>query len=1449
MQRGTTTGLAIVMWLAAFNAVGSPELSLSPLNAYVGGSGAIALSLAGGEESYYGVNVTFSLPPGISVVSVEPGPLLSDGFSIIPYAPPDNPLNTFSVAAYSTTDLVDVRDGVLLSLAVQVSPNPADVGVQPGQTIETAAVFLSSGLAGSDGQTSAPHTRRNGVVVLSLEPMPYLAVSPELQQVPAAAGQTSFAVTNSGNADMPWTATVLGGVDWLVITDGAGGTNNGTITVQYEQNGGPNTRSASVLVDAAGAPGSPVTVTVTQAGDATPILNVAPLTVEVPPGSGVIDIAVENTGNGVMQWSARVIAGIEWLNISSGNEGIGPGVISLVHYENPLAYSRTGLIEVTAPDALGSPMLVTIIQRAPAVLSVTPLTQAVPADAGEVAFNVTNLGTGTLDWTAVVVSGVDWLTIGSGADGTGDGVIGASYPANLSGAARTGSIRVQALGAVDSPITVEVTQAGNDEPFLSVAPRDQIVNARAETAEFSVTNLGNGSLQWVASIVEGADWLILQSGASGTEDGVIRLGFDQNTTPTIRSGVVRVTAEGADGSPSLVTIQQLAPVILHVTPNNQTIGPDGGIVAFEVANQGSGALTWSAELVSGAEWLTITSGTSGTGPGTIVASCASNSGDGSRSASILVQASGAAGSPVTVNVTQAPNTVPFLSVFPTEQTVSASAETAEFSVRNLGNGTMPWSAVIIDGVEWPVLEAGASGVEDGQIRLGFTPSATGTVRSCVLRVVAEGATGSPVEVTLRQLAPAILQVSPLVNAIGPEGGPVSFEVTNGGSGVLAWTAETISGADWLSITSGASAVGNATISVSCLEYSGENARSGTIRIQAPGAVGSPITVSVVQAGNNVPFLSVSPEEQTMDSRAEMAEFAVRNLGNGTLSWSANLVEGAEWVTIDSGASGREDGAIRLGFQRNGSPDLRTAVFEVTAAGAEGSPARVTLRQRGSDSLAVVGPNGGENLHRGTPASITWDPSRAKGVQAVMIAVIKGGSFHSTIAMTTENSGNYSWTVPSEMEPGADYQIQICDVSDPAVHDESDLPFAIACPPDAPSQVAASEGRPEGVVVTWSGVDAATEYEVYRGETDNVQSAQSIGTTTTLHFKDTTALPQTHTGFSCPRETLSYSYFYWVKALNGCAASDFSAADSGYRGFESDEEDEATYVKVLPGRMVDEVVYVQVHDEALCIRLRNQDEIDVQSVWGTVEGADIVDRTVEWLPLDENDGWVVYRPATPWKTGDTLEMTVGAKTASGEEMGPVSYTFVVGADKAADMDANIPVMAVPDTTVAPENGMIDDRVVVTTREPEKAAADAFLGAGSFFEIGPDRAFVAPQGVWLPLPSDTDSTDVSVWYLIEDGGSGHWHPGGDVEGWLVERNPEVVSLNGVACVTFQVRHGGTVWVGPSDRAPADPVKPSAASLAPTTGNGLTGDALLLGVVFLFLISRARQHRFRSGARAQT
>jgi len=133
------------------------------------------------------------------------------------------------------------------------------------------------------------------------------------------------------------------------------------------------------------------------------------------------------------------------------------------------------------------------------VLSVSPANRDVPKESGSTTFSVSNTGTGTMPWTAAVISGGSWLSITSGASGSNSGTINCAFDANTSTSARTGIIRVTADGSTGSPEDVMVIQAGNQAVTLTglgiIGPAS--VNENSITSYTATANWSDGSTSTV----------------------------------------------------------------------------------------------------------------------------------------------------------------------------------------------------------------------------------------------------------------------------------------------------------------------------------------------------------------------------------------------------------------------------------------------------------------------------------------------------------------------------------------------------------------------------------------------------------------------------------------------------------------------------------------------------------------------------------------------------------------------------------------------------------------------------------------------------------------------------------------------------------------------------------------------------------------------------------------
>ncbi|MEJ2196147.1 MAG: Ser-Thr-rich GPI-anchored membrane family protein, partial [Ignavibacteriaceae bacterium] len=133
-----------------------------------------------------------------------------------------------------------------------------------------------------------------------------------------------------------------------------------------------------------------------------------------------------------------------------------------------------------------------------------------------------------------------------------------------------------------------------------------------------------------------------------------------------------------------------------------------------------------------------------------------------------------------------------------------------------------------------------------------------------------------------------------------------------------------------------------------------------------------------------------------------------------------------------------------------------------------------------NQITVTSPNGGENWQAGSSRLITWDDNISANV---IIELFKGGTFHSTIATTTPSDGSESWTIPTAIESGSDYEVKITMVEDPNIFDFSDSNFTIignqitVTSPNGGENWQASSTQ----LITWDdNISANVTIELYKG---------------------------------------------------------------------------------------------------------------------------------------------------------------------------------------------------------------------------------------------------------------------------------------------------------------------------------------------------------------------------------
>jgi hypothetical protein len=419
-------------------------------------------------------------------------------------------------------------------------------------------------------------------------------ISPTRQDVAAAGGTGSVTVQAQGSCE--W--TVASDASWISVTSGAMGRGNGVVTFTVAANAG-SARIGTISI-------SNDTFTVAQAAGAGP----APAcTYSISPNS---QNAAATAGTGTTNvttpagctWTA--VSNAPWLAVTAGASGTGNGSVGFSIAANT-GGARTGTLTVATQTF-------TVMQSAfvaACSYSIAPTSQNVDPTAQTATVTVTT--TAACAWTAV--SGVPWITVTSGAAGTGNGSVGMNIAAN-SGAARTGTVTIAGQ-------TFAVNQAAFVAPCTyAIAPTSQSVSAAANTATVTVTT--TAACTWTAA--SGVPWITVTSGAAGTGSGSVGMSIAANSGAA-RAGTATIAGQ-------TFTVNQaafVAPCTYAIDPTSQSVAAIGGTGTVSVTT--TSACTWTAS--SNAPWLTVTSGAAGTGNGTVGFSAAANIG-ASRSGTLTI---------------------------------------------------------------------------------------------------------------------------------------------------------------------------------------------------------------------------------------------------------------------------------------------------------------------------------------------------------------------------------------------------------------------------------------------------------------------------------------------------------------------------------------------------------------------------------------------------------------------------------------------------------------------------------------------------------------------------------------------------------------------------------------------------------------------------------------------
>jgi uncharacterized protein (TIGR03437 family) len=280
--------------------------------------------------------------------------------------------------------------------------------------------------------------------------------------------------------------------------------------------------------------------------------------------------------------------------------------------------------------------------------------------------------------------------------------------------------------------------------------------------------------------------------------------------------------------------------------------------------------------------------------------------------------------------------------------------------------------------------AGSSTAQNLQINSWTNASITAVLPSTLtgfLTITVTAATGSDsLAIMAATPNPSTIAASPaglLFNYVAGGTAPSaqSIQITNSGSGTLAWTA-TASDA-WLS-TSPASGTAPSTISVSVSPASlSPGTYTGSVQIASSGASNTPLSIPItLTVTQPAPSLAVAPQtlsfSYSVGGAAPAAQtVSITNTGGGALAWTASATD--YWLAV-SPASGNAPGTLSVSINpANLAAGTYTSAIQVSAAGASGSPASVsiTLTIQGTQPAPTITAVANAGSFQTNFASATW----------------------------------------------------------------------------------------------------------------------------------------------------------------------------------------------------------------------------------------------------------------------------------------------------------------------------------------------------------------------------------------------------------------------------------------------------------------------------------------------
>ena len=626
-----------------------------------------------------------------------------------------------------------------------------------GRTLRSSLIVTSVVLLAACGSTSVTSTGPSPVKCL------VTLTSPDAPVVSSASVGT---ITVSTTPECAWTVT--SDADWVALNPSSG-QGSGSVQVGVAANSSPIARQADIVVNGAHAR--------IQQEPAPCVYVLSESSATVGASGGIYHVTVSTAAG--CTWTAS--SGTTWISVAAGASGSGAGQVDFSVQAN-VGSARTGNVTIAGQsfsfvqNGPGAPPAGGSAPTSGCTYIVSSLAQSIPAAGGSGSLTLTT----ACAWS--VTSDATWITIQSPASGTGNATIAFSVAGN-SGAGRHGTITI-------GTATVSIDQAAATNCVATVTPMTITAPVGGSTG-VSISVSVAAACSWTATST--ASWITITGGASGTGSGNVIFRTTANDGDS-RSGTIQVAGK-------TVTVTQPAACSFVVNPLTVPVG-SAAITGQSLTITTATGCAWTA--ASNASWITVTSGASGNGSGTVRFDIGANNG-APRTGTLT-----AAGQTVTVSqssgcsYTLSQGTVSIVAAAGAGPAITVSAAS--------GCG---WTAS--SGANWLTITSGASGSGNGTVNFSALQN-TGPARSGSLSIAGQ-------TVTINQASGCLYTVTVVPTSFRDEGGTGTGTVTTVSG--CSWTASSAS--DWIVVQSGANGSGSGTVTLQIQANPGAK-RTGTVTI-------------------------------------------------------------------------------------------------------------------------------------------------------------------------------------------------------------------------------------------------------------------------------------------------------------------------------------------------------------------------------------------------------------------------------------------------------------------------------------------------------------------------------------------------------------------------------------------------------------------------------------------